>query len=241
MKPGSWHRIKACPMARFVATISFSFLVCLATLVGAQQPAVVQLPSISMFGVNTSVSAPDRGSVSLGGLGRSSSGSTAYGSGLSGNRSFGSSLSTTNTSAHARVHDFDALDRDTLDRAQRNRSNTTKMSSAGTGHLAASRQSTAGRVPPGSVAEARLLRAADRQREDAEAVANLKRAHDARAAGKTSVAAMFYKLAARQATGDLKKQVDKEAASLANSGQATRVAHAAEKRRAPLPHAAARP
>lgn len=226
-------------MARFLATISFGLLVSLSIPVGAQQPAVVQLPSISMFGVNTSVSAPDRGSISLGGVGRSSTGSTAYGPGLPGNRSFGSSLSTTNASAHATVHDMNTLDRANLDRAQRIRSNSPGMRDDAR-RLAAARQSSAGRVP-GSVAEARRLRAADRQRDEAEAVANLKRARDARAAGKTSVAAMFYKLAARQATGDLKTQVDKEAASVANSLQATRVVHATDGRRAPLPHAAARP
>ena len=45
----------------------------------AQLPATVQLPSFSYFGVDTSVSVPDRGSISLGGVGRSSSGSTAFG------------------------------------------------------------------------------------------------------------------------------------------------------------------
>ncbi|MGH7137617.1 MAG: hypothetical protein ACREHD_17865 [Pirellulales bacterium] len=220
-------------MARFLATIGFGLLVSLSIPARAQQPAVVQLPSVSMFGVNTSVSAPDRGSISLGGVGRSSTGSTAYGPGLPGNRSFGSSLSTTNASAHATVHDLDALDRANLHRAQHNGSEkaggTPTPQRDDARRLAAARQSSAGRVP-GSVAEARRLRTADRQREDAEAVANLKRARDARAAGKSSVAAMFYKLAARQATGDLKKLIDKEAASLASSGQATRMAHSAQGR-----------
>jgi hypothetical protein len=94
-------------------------------------------------------------------------------------------------------------------------------------------------VPLGSVAEARLMHAAEKERGNAEAIANLKRARDARAAGKASVAAMFYKLAARQATGELRSQVDQEVASLANSVQPSRVAHSA-RRHPPLPHAASR-
>jgi hypothetical protein len=217
-------------MARFQCVTALGVL-CAATSARAQAPAVVQLPSFSSFSVDTSVSAPDRGSVSLGGVGRSSTGSTAFGPGIGpGNRSFGRSTSSSNTSVRATIHDLDALDRATLDRANANR--TANKPSGGTDHarrLAAARQSSAGQVPAGSVADARRQRAAEVVSEQAETNANLKRAREAAAAGKTSVAAMFYKLAAKHASGDLKSQVEKEAAALARSAKTPRVAHTTAK------------
>ena len=214
---------------KWLIVLGVSF--CAATSADAQQPAVVQLPSFSSFGVNTTVSAPDRGSVSLGGVGRSSSGSTAFGPALGrGNRSFGRSLSSSNSSVHATIHDADALDRATLARAKANRaSKSTSASSADARRLAAARQSSAGQVPLGSVADARRQRAAELESNQAEATANVKRARDAVAAGKSSVAAMFYKLAARQATGELKSQIEKEAAALAKTAKAPRIARTTAK------------
>ncbi|HQU42935.1 MAG: hypothetical protein B7Z73_02670 [Planctomycetia bacterium 21-64-5] len=208
----------------------------------AQAPAVVQLPSISTFGVNTSVSAPDRGSVSLGGVGRSSMGSTAYGSGLfPGNRSFGRNLSSSRTSVRATVQDLDALDRATLERASAGRESQRSAAEAylAKRRLAIVRQSSAGQVPPSSVAEARRQRAADLAGQQAEAVQNIKRARDAAQVGKPRVAAMFYQLAAKQATGELKLQIDKEAAAAARNSAASRVAQTGRtsaRQRRPLPH-----
>jgi len=184
----------------------------------AQAPAVVQLPSFSSFGVNTSVSVPDRGSASLGGIGRSSTGSTAFGPG---NRGIGSNLSANNTSVGAAVHDFEALDRDTVAKAGRKSAAETNVAKR---RLAAARQSSAGQVPTGSVADARRQQAADAAAEQAEAAQNVKRARDSAAAGKANVAAMFYKQAAKQALGDLKSQIDKEAAALAKQSTASRLA-----------------
>lgn len=187
----------------------------------AQAPAVVQLPSFSSFGVNTSVSVPDRGSASLGGIGRSSAGSTAFGPAFGPrNRASGSNLSASKTSASAAVHDFDALDRDTLAKAGRK----SAEASLANRRLAAARQSTAGQVPPGSVAEARRQQAADAAAQQAEAVQNVKRARDAAAAGKPNAAAMFFKLAGKQASSELKSQIDKEAAALSKESKASHLA-----------------
>jgi hypothetical protein len=43
----------------------------------------------------------------------------------------------------------------------------------------------------------------------------VKRARNALAAGKSNVAVMFYKTAARQATGELRQQIEREAAAQA--------------------------
>lgn len=195
------------------------FVMILSLLLGSEtsifaQGAVVQLPSYSTFGVNTSVSVPDRGSVSLGGIGRSSIGSTAFGpsAGLR-NRGFGRNLSGSVTSVRATIHDFDALDRATLERATDPRMAPRSLVAADQARrLTAARQSSAGQVP-GSVAEARRQRAAEEVAGETEVAQDLKHARDAAAAGKTRVAAMFYKAAARHATGARKLQVEREAAA----------------------------
>jgi hypothetical protein len=199
---------------RFVTILSM--LLGSPTSLFAQGAAVVQLPSYSMFGVNTSVSVPDRGSVSLGGIGRSSIGSTAFGptAGLR-NRGFGRNLSGSVTSVRATIHDFDALDRATLQGATDPRMGRRSLSAADQARrrLTAARQSSAGRVP-GSVAEARRQRAAEEVAYETEVTQDLKHARHAAAAGKTHVAAMFYKAAARHSTGTLRLQVEKETAAL---------------------------
>lgn len=222
-------------MARitWLMALSMSFV---ATSARAQTPAVVQLPSFSSFSVDTSVMAPDRGSASLGGVGRSSTGSTAFGPGIGpGNRSFGRSTSSSNASVHATIHDMDALDRATLDRVTPDRAKANRTGwqssrlSLDARRLTAARQSSAGHVPLGSVADARRQRATEAANEQAEAAANLKRARDAAAAGKPAVAAMFFKLAGRHATGERKSQIEKEAAASARSAKPPQVAHSTAK------------
>lgn len=219
-----------------MAHMRFSIVVVLSLRAGdlasAQQPAVVQLPSVSTFGVNTSVSVPDRGSVSLGGVGRSSRGSNSFGPGfLPGNRSFGSSLTTSNTSVHATIHDFDALDRETLAKAQAgqfarrhvNPNDRARRLALHRGSLL-SRESSAERVPEHSVADARRRQVIEADAERAEALANVKRARASLTAGKANVAAIFYKVAAGHATGELRRQIENEAAE-ARASRPPRVAH----------------
>jgi hypothetical protein len=199
---------------RFVTILSM--LLGSATSLFAQGAAVVQLPSYSTFGLNTSVSVPDRGSVSLGGIGRSSIGSTAFGPSLGlRNRGFGRNLSGSVTSVRATIHDFDALDRAMLERATDPPMAPRSLGAAELTRrrLTGARQSSAGQVP-GSVAEARRQRAAEEVAGETEVSQDLKHARHAAAAGKTHVAAMFYKAAARHATGARKLQVEREAAAL---------------------------
>lgn len=184
----------------------------------AQAPAVVQLPSYSLFGVATTVSVPDRGTMSLGGVGRSSSGSAAFGPALGpGNRAFGRSTSATSATVHATIHDFDALDRATLARAShrprgassgdpRRRSMYMRFSAP---------QSTASIGPQGSVVDARRLRQADVANKDREARGELAHARWAAEQGKPAVAKVYYRIAARRASGALKETIEREAARLA--------------------------
>ena len=209
--------------------------------VWAQAPATVQLPSFSYFTVDTTVSVPDRGTASLGGVGRARTGSTAFGPALgSPNRAIGRSLSSSGISVRASVHDFEALDRATLQRAgtrrspQRaagavyNRPMTTQRAAppgsvgrkqvqgALSGRRATVAVSSAERPPRGSVADARRLHGAETSDQEVEVLSNLEHARRAAADGKATVARLFYKLALRRAHGGLKSQIDRELAALAN-------------------------
>ncbi|HEX7447680.1 MAG TPA: hypothetical protein VF306_09050 [Pirellulales bacterium] len=190
----------------------------------AQAPSVVQLPSFSFFTVDTTVSVPDRGTASLGGIGRSSTGSTAFGPALGPpNRAFGRSLSSSSVSVRASIHDFEALDRATLERASsygaRSQRGVSRASHPRRGSVPDQRKKTFGagsaeRAPVRSVAEARRLRAAEVAAGESESLANLEHARHAAAEGKPGVARIFYKMALRQAPGTLKPQINRELAAL---------------------------
>lgn len=83
------------------------------TVVAQNAPAsAVQLPTFGYSTAPTTVSVPDRGGVYMGGIKRSSSGRTESGAPLLPfkNRSIGNQTSATSFSAHAYIHDFEALD-----------------------------------------------------------------------------------------------------------------------------------
>ena len=72
--------------------------------------------------------------------------------------------------------------------------------------LAAARASSAGRPAP-SVAEARRMHAAEQAGQNTEAMQYLERARNAEATGKTSVAKIYYQMAARRASGELRAEI----------------------------------
>jgi hypothetical protein len=74
------------------------------------------------------------------------------------------------------------------------------------GRLAAAQSSSAGRAVP-SVAEARRLHQAEQASQDEEARALFQRGLTAEEAGKPGVARVYYRMAAKRATGRLKEQV----------------------------------
>ena len=85
----------------------------------AQQIAV-QEPSVETFGVGTTVSAPDRGWVSLGGVSRGQSSRSMFGPLRSGTN-IGISRQTGGVSVGVRIHDLDELDRQVLNAAGKGR------------------------------------------------------------------------------------------------------------------------
>lgn len=170
----------------------------------AQLPTTVQLPSYSVHAVSTTVSAPDRGSIALSGMGGSSMGSTAYGPSFGPrSRGFGRQMSASRTTVHATIHDFDALDRQMLDRARR----SYRGAAGRSGRTAFADPSSAAQAPAGSVVEARRLHAGELAAAESEALKYLKQAERAAARGKLQVAAVLYQMAERRAAGELKAKV----------------------------------
>jgi hypothetical protein len=81
----------------------------------------VQQPSIETFSVGTTVSAPDRGRVSVGGVGRSRSSRSTFGPFRSGTN-MGLSSQSTSLGVGVRIHDLAELDRQARHAAERSRS-----------------------------------------------------------------------------------------------------------------------
>ena len=77
---------------------------------GAGGATAVQLPTFGTFGTSTSVSVPDQGSTSLGGVDSAADGQNQAGLPGLRNSAIGSSRSAANTQVHAAVHDFQKAD-----------------------------------------------------------------------------------------------------------------------------------
>jgi hypothetical protein len=75
------------------------------------QHIAVQEPIFETFGVGTTVSVPDRGRASLGGVSRSASSRSTYGFGPFRSANLGLSQSSSNVSVGVYIHDLDAMDK----------------------------------------------------------------------------------------------------------------------------------
>jgi hypothetical protein len=95
-----------------------------AAVLGTAQHAAaqaVQLPTFHYFGVQTTVSVPDRGGVVLGGVNTASSGSTTRGFGPFANRASGSTIGASTASVYATIIDHREWDAAVLAEAARRR------------------------------------------------------------------------------------------------------------------------
>jgi hypothetical protein len=192
----------------------------------AQQAATIQLPSYSSFGVSTTVSVPDRGSMSLGGVGRSSTGSTAFGPGFGPrSRAFGRQTSASSVTVHTTIHDFDAMDKQLLGQAKQSYASSKSARVAEVAGSSSAGSGSAGSAPPGSVAEARRQRAADVAAEQKRALDYMAQAERAAARGQVQVAKVLYQMAERRASGELKADVRQKLAALKPAPSAEKVSH----------------
>jgi hypothetical protein len=212
--------------------LSLALVGCWSSLAGAQ---AVQLPSFSFFGVDTSVMAPDRGSAYIGGVRRVSSGSTAFGPGLGPRRAIGSSTSASQLRAKATIHDFAAHDE------AHNEALLGNLQSSPDTAPARGDESSAARAPRGSLAEARRQYAAELAANDEAAQDTLAKARKSASDGKLGAARIFYKMAARDASADLRRKIEREIDALPSRSDSPELAatpnQAAKRPRAKSPKA----
>lgn len=183
---------------------------------------VVQLPSITTFGSDTTVLVPDRGAMSLGGNSSARAGSNSF-SGLPPQRGIGIDRSVSGMSVTARIHDMQELDRELLEAAP-------ARAPLGASAPRASRSVGDAALP--SVADIRRQRAASAVPAEREISALVERARTARAAGKSSLARIYYDMAASRASGTRQDQIVAERRTLGTAqSKATRASRAVSAQR----------
>ncbi len=197
----------------------------------------LQLPTFNYTTVNTTVSVPDGGTMSLGGVSRASSGSSSrglplvgkvpYGNRLFNNQGIGQSRGASNFSVTATIIDHAELDEMVLGEAARRTARGDSPLRLGAapsaehcrglelaGHIAAQPEwLPAGEVEPArepaveSLAEVQQRNEAARATRAREALNYYEKATALEAEGKSGAAKVYYQMAARRAEGDLQQQI----------------------------------
>jgi hypothetical protein len=177
--------------------------------VSAQPATTVQLPSFSYFTVNTTVSVPDRGGISLAGTNRAGDAVRTRGFGPLGSRGVASDRAASNVSVTATILDMAELDAQALaDAAQRGEVDP----DAARAELLT--RDAKQEAAPDSVAAIRAQNAAAGVARASEAAGYMAQAQEAEAAGKKSVAKIFYQMVARRDAGGLKQLAEARLAVL---------------------------
>jgi hypothetical protein len=173
--------------------------------IGLLDAQVVQLPSYHVFSWSGTVSVPDQGTGTAASVNQSSSGSNEFGGFLLRNSSMGSARSAAGVAVSAQIHDFPAMEAD-LEQAAARAHGDGSLSAAArqTGN---SRTRAAADQPLPSLADIRRQQAAAVAARQDEALELFRRGERAQADGKPTVAGVYYRMAARQATGQLAQQV----------------------------------
>ena len=201
----------------------------------AQAPTTVQLPTIQVFSVNTTVSVPDGGGALLGGINRAADGSVTRGlplgskipglGRLANNRGIGSTRSASNMSVHATIIDHQELDAAVLAEAAARRGGisvadkqalaTQQRANFITRNLATTDRPVVETKPAQpSIDEIRRKNELAAANRDAEAQAYLAKAEAAAADQKPGVAKVYYQMVARRASGNLKSLAESRLAEL---------------------------
>ncbi|HID75893.1 MAG TPA: hypothetical protein EYP56_07835 [Planctomycetaceae bacterium] len=185
-----------------------------AAALAQRTPVAVQLPTVSSFGVHTSVVVPDRGSTYLGGVNRAASGRNEFGVPLLKipgfrNRAIGMERSASSMWVSVYVHDFEAMEEQLL--SQSPGGSATQLSLRGPGWVSRKATPRAGQQPVASpvpsVAELRKRYLREQQTKQAEAMDFFRRGQRAERAGKLNVARIYYQMAQRRASGELKSTI----------------------------------
>jgi len=202
----------------------------------------VQLPSFHFFTVATTVSVPDRGTAYLGGVNRSSSGSTGLSTPLFGrvpglgrgfgNRAIGRSTGASGMSVSAFVIDHNEWDRAVLAEAARRRG--AKFDVLGRPVDGGSQEMLVGRgrsslIPRANETSTSVSRIhkprVDTSASDAQqAIAYMKKGRQAEAEGKPHVAKIYYRMVAKRGSVDLKQAAADRLAAIDTASRPARVA-----------------
>ncbi len=193
-------------MSRFqpgsIGMLITPLLFCMNGIADAQ---IVQLPTFRTFGMSTTVSVPDRGSASLGGVSSSSMyrrerglpgfGNAPFGSRALGNRTIAGGARTGGLNVSAQIHDFEAMEHDLLRNAR----------------------GVAGRSPPkthapdvagrSSIAELRRQQATRQRAEQAEARRDFERGRQLLTQGRTDMAKLYFQRASKRGDAALRTEI----------------------------------
>lgn len=217
------------------------------------QGTTVQLPTFAFSNVSTTVMVPDRGSAFLGGINRASSGRNEFGTPMLDklpftgrafkNTGIGQDRSGSSFHVTAYIHDFDAMEEALLGGQYSSFSSTSssplrRLNDPPVAIAARAIQPRAGDlagnwlpkssekeepVPEVEVAQEQARRAALLQTRAAEAQDLFDRGEQAEAAGKANVAKLYYQMAAKRSSGELKQQALARLETL-GGGRTTKVA-----------------
>jgi len=165
---------------------------------GAQ---VLQLPAFSSSGVDTTVVVPDRGTALLSGGGRAAAGLSTFG-GLPRARGWGVSRQAYSSGVSVWVHDHRAHDQGVADRSLQAPASPTPAMASGA--------QAAFDPAPVSAAALAASRADNAAARDNHARTLLTKGRQARQSGKTAVAEIYLRAAAREASGALREQIQAE-------------------------------
>jgi hypothetical protein len=179
----------------------------------------LQLPNFTVFGVNTTVLAPDSGPSPLARERQARYSRAMYGR-FNPQGAIGGQRSAAIASVTAQIHDARADDEAILRAARARRTNWMRGS---TSQL--ERGSGASGVGLQSIADIERRRTLKSSAEAREATSLRDKAREARTAGKSGVAAIYYNMAAKKATGQLKQVIEGEAQEL-KAGRLAQVAPA---------------
>ena len=212
---------------------------CLAWFIAAPALAqTIQLPSIHTFSVDTTVVVPDSGTGFIAGGKQARTSSNQFG-GLPPGRAIGVDRQAAGMAVTARIHDPEAADVALLKEAQARRARTGAAPTRTTGRGLALAPDDPGLH---SVAELRRGHSAAAPGGNERATLEfIERARRASSAGKTAIAASYYRSASRQATGPLKQQIDAEWRRLDAPGKDHAKAAPDSGPRSPVPQAPASP
>jgi hypothetical protein len=206
----------------FLLAALLAVIAVISSRAAAQQPlpaTTVQLPTFSVFTVQTPVSVPDGGHSYLGGINRAALGSVSRGLA---NRASGGSRLASGVSVSAAITDHGEIDRALLTEAADKRGAAADPTAVKAIAISKSvPKPDSGPALPDSVAAIRARNAAAKEEAAQEVAGYFAKAQEAEAAGKIVVAKVYYQMIARRADGPLKQSAQQRLGAL--SREATNV------------------